>query len=363
MTALVTTPNLGADFAIGTRVANKITVIPKQVVLSTPVLGQIDVEDALVALGASVGFQYVVVANAIPPTVLNKPFLWWAYGGTFVVPGFAGVPLTVLSGSTALWDGNVWFPIANGLMTDGNTLTGNSGGFAPTAGTGLNGDFFFDTSSGKVFGAKAGGTWPAVPAYNPAVGGLYTLPPATYTTLGGVKAGAGLSVALDGTLSVNSAGGLYGVGSTIAVVMGAITLATGAAWGPGMVFTVTGTFGSGNVATGSTVGVGTPGSVTNVRMVDNLGGTGWAAVGPWLWTNGSSDQSTATPGMAIGQTWGLAPASQAAALSYVQGGALGSPPLSVSIPIGIGNPAGVVNVVGGVMRNQAGLPYTLIRLS
>lgn len=228
MSNVVTPTNLGSDFSIGGRIANKITVIPKQVVLATPVLGQTDVEDALIALAGALGVQQVVVLNSVPPVLAGKPILWWAFGGTYVAsPKLGGGTLTVYPGWMVLWNGSAWTPISNGLMTDGNTITGASGGLAPLSSTGTDGDFFFDTASGKVFGAKAAGAWPAVPAYSPAAGGIYTLPPATYTTLGGVKAGAGLSVAIDGTLSVNSVtpgGGAYPVGSIIHVTATTFTV-------------------------------------------------------------------------------------------------------------------------------------------
>jgi hypothetical protein len=51
---------------------------------------------------------------------------------------------------------------ATGVAVDpANLIYGNSSGSAPSNSIGLNGDYFLDLSSGKVFGPKATGAWPA----------------------------------------------------------------------------------------------------------------------------------------------------------------------------------------------------------
>lgn len=68
---------------------------------------------------------------------------------------------------------------------------------------GEKGNIFFNIDTGELRlsdGVTPGG----IPIYMSGGGGAYILPPATNSTLGGVKVGSGLNVAGDGTLSANA---------------------------------------------------------------------------------------------------------------------------------------------------------------
>lgn len=117
MSAIVTVPNLGADFQVGTRVASRITIDPSNVILNNPVQGALNVMAALNLLSAYA-----------PP-----------------------VATTVLFGQVR-------------LATAAEMTAGVTAGAAPAAVTleGLS-DFFYDTAQWANF-ARAGTALPATVA-------------------------------------------------------------------------------------------------------------------------------------------------------------------------------------------------------
>lgn len=83
--------------------------------------------------------------------------------------------------------------------------------------------FWVDTSGvSPVIKYYDGDSWEVAAAGE---GGTYTLPVATSSVLGGVKQGAGTSIAADGTISVTAAG--LGLGTTADAVFGSINAAGG----------------------------------------------------------------------------------------------------------------------------------------
>lgn len=64
-----------------------------------------------------------------------------------------------------------------------NTITGTSGGVAPSNSVGANGNYFYDTASGLTFGPKTTGTWPATAAFTPNSSEDAVIPITTPTTL------------------------------------------------------------------------------------------------------------------------------------------------------------------------------------
>ncbi len=74
-------------------------------------------------------------------------------------PGTAGQLLTTDGSGNCAW--------SSAGAADGNMISGNYGGAAPSNANGINGDYAFDSSTGNVYGPKTAGAWPATPAYVP----------------------------------------------------------------------------------------------------------------------------------------------------------------------------------------------------
>lgn len=114
-------------------------------------------------------------------------------------------------------------------------LSGNTSGSAPVASVGAEASWFLDNSSGKVFGPKSFGTWPASPASTPttwlgvlsgaqSVTGTWTFASGVTITTGGLTASAGNIAASAGAVS---AGTTVTGGTGVTATTGNVTATAG----------------------------------------------------------------------------------------------------------------------------------------